>query len=541
MSDLERITADGLLVSGIKLSPDANESEALKIAASQIKRAGINPARLHFRVYKKSIDARKKNDIKLVYSVAAYGDEKFCADTQKMSRYDIKPIFDEEITPTFGSEAMPCRPLVVGMGPAGLFAALMLAENGYRPVIIDRGDCIEKRCAVNNNFVLNGQLDCESNIQFGAGGAGTFSDGKLMTRINDPKISYVLRRFCDFGAPDEILTAAKPHIGTDKLVKVVDRMLGHIEALGGEVIYRCRLDGIKENKDGTLTALTTKGEMLCSALILAPGHSARDTYRMLLDSGYAIDAKAFSVGVRIEHLRADIDRALYGEYAGHPALGAGEYHLSDTKGDRGVYTFCMCPGGQVVAGASEEGGVVVNGMSNYARDGLNSNSAVAVSVNREDYGATPMAAIEFQRNIERAAFAAGGSDYSAPIQTLGDFMNGKGGEAPSRILPTYRDGRVKIARVDNVLPPFISEGLRRGFASFDRKISGFAAPDAIITGVETRTSAPVRILRTEELTAIGHGLVYPCGEGAGYAGGITSAAVDGLRVALAVMRRFAPM
>ena len=541
MSDLERITADGLLVSGIKLSPDANESEALKIAASQIKRAGINPARLHFRVYKKSIDARKKNDIKLVYSVAAYGDEKFCADTQKMSRYDIKPIFDEEITPTFGSEAMPCRPLVVGMGPAGLFAALMLAENGYRPVIIDRGDCIEKRCAVNNNFVLNGQLDCESNIQFGAGGAGTFSDGKLMTRINDPKISYVLRRFCDFGAPDEILTAAKPHIGTDKLVKVVDRMLGHIEALGGEVIYRCRLDGIKENKDGTLTALTTKGEMLCSALILAPGHSARDTYRMLLNSGYAIDAKAFSVGVRIEHLRADIDRALYGEYAGHPALGAGEYHLSDTKGDRGVYTFCMCPGGQVVAGASEEGGVVVNGMSNYARDGLNSNSAVAVSVNREDDGATPMAAIEFQRNIERAAFAAGGSDYSAPIQTLGDFMNGKCGDAPSRILPTYRDGRVKIARVDKVLPHFISEGLRRGFASFDRKISGFAAPDAIITGVETRTSAPVRILRTEELTAIGHGLVYPCGEGAGYAGGITSAAVDGLRVALALMRRFAPM
>lgn len=541
MSDLEKRGAHGLLVSGIKLSPDESESDAIKIAASCMKRAGISPARLRFRVYKKSIDARKKNDIKIVYSIAAYGDDLSYADAQKMSRYDIKPIFDEEIAPVIGNERVSSPPLVVGMGPAGLFAALMLAENGYRPIIIDRGDCIEKRCATNRNFILNGQLDCESNIQFGAGGAGTFSDGKLMTRINDPKISYVLRRLCDFGAPEEILTAAKPHIGTDKLTEVVDRLLAYIESLGGEVIYRCRLDGIKENKDGTLTALTTKGEMLCSSLILAPGHSARDTYRMLLDSGYAIDAKAFSVGVRIEHLKADIDRALYGDFAGHPALGAGEYHLSDTKGDRGVYTFCMCPGGQVVAGASEEGGVVVNGMSNFARDGVNSNSAVAVSVNREDYGATPMAAIEFQRNIERAAFAAGGSDFCAPIQTLGDFMNDRGGAEPSRILPTYRDGRVKIARVDSVLPPFISEGLKRGFASFDRKVAGFAAPDAVITGVETRTSAPVRILRTEELTAIGHALVYPCGEGAGYAGGITSAAVDGLRVSLAVMRRFAPM
>ncbi|MBO5845874.1 MAG: hypothetical protein J6Q77_04450 [Clostridia bacterium] len=541
MSELDRGGACGLLVSGIKLSPDASEADAIKIAAYCMNRAGVTPARLRFRVYKKSIDARKKNDIRIVYSIAAYGEELSRIDPQKMSGYDVRPITDEEITPLIGEEKMSCPPLVVGMGPAGLFAALMLAENGYRPIIIDRGDCIKKRCAVNNNFIVNGQLDCESNIQFGAGGAGTFSDGKLMTRINDPKISYVLRRLCDFGAPEEILTAAKPHIGTDRLTEVVDRMLLHIESLGGSVIYRCRLDGIRENGDGTLTALTTKGEMLCSSLILAPGHSARDTYRMLLDRGYAIDAKAFSVGVRIEHLRADIDRALYGEYASHPALGAGEYHLSDTKGDRGVYTFCMCPGGQVVAGASEEGGVVVNGMSNFARDGVNSNSAVLVSVNREDYGATPMAAIEFQRNIERAAFAAGGSDYYAPVQTLGDFMNGESKSEPKRILPTYRDGRVKLARVDSVLPRFVSEGLKRGFASFDRKLGGFAAPDAVITGVETRTSAPVRILRTEEMTAIGHSLVYPCGEGAGYAGGITSAAVDGLRVSLALMRRFAPM
>ena len=424
------------------------------------------------------------------------------------------------------------------MGPAGLFSALLLAEHGYAPIIIDRGDCVEKRCAVNADFIENGALDTESNIQFGAGGAGTFSDGKLMTRINDAKISYVLRRLCDFGAPEEIRTAAKPHIGTDMLVGVVDRILKHIEKLGGQVIYRCRLDAIKENKDNTLTALTSRGEIPCSAMILAVGHSARDTYKMLIDSGYAVVAKAFSVGVRIEHLRSDIDRALYGDYAGHPALGAAEYHLSDTTEDRGVYTFCMCPGGQIVAGASEEGGVVVNGMSNYARDGRNSNSAINVSVNKSDYGDTPMGAIEFQRNIERLAFVAGGADYFAPVQTLGDFMSGRAGTEPSRIIPTYRDGRVRTARVDKLFPSFVTEGFKRGFCSFDRKINGFAVKDAIITGVETRTSAPVRILRTEEMTALGHSLVYPCGEGAGYAGGITSSAVDGLRTALAVMARF---
>ncbi len=541
MSNTKKNVTEGFLVSGIKLSLDASESDVFRIAASEMKRAGINPARLRFRIYKKSIDARKKNDINLVYSVAAYSDEPLRIDFQRLSKLGIKPISDEGISLNIGTEKMRARPLVVGMGPAGMFSALLLAEQGYCPIVIDRGDCIKDRCALNRRFIDQGVLDCESNIQFGAGGAGTFSDGKLMTRINDPRISYILRRLCDFGAPEEILTAAKPHIGTDLLVGVVDRLLNHIEKLGGEVIYRCRLDGIRENRDGTLTALTTKGEIECSALVLAPGHSARDTYEMLLKEGYAIDAKAFSVGVRIEHLRADIDRALFGDYAGHSALGAGEYHLSDTTGERGVYTFCMCPGGQVVAGASEFGGVVVNGMSNYARDGRNSNCAVAVSVNKEDYGATPLGAIDFQRAIERAAYEAGGGDFYAPYQTLGDFMNGRVGSEPSRILPTYRDGKVRSASIDKLFPSYITEGLKRGFSSFDRKLCGFAASDAIITGVETRTSAPVRILRGDEMTAIGHSLVYPCGEGAGYAGGITSSAVDGVRAALAVMARFAPM
>ncbi len=530
----------GLLISGISISLDAGEKDALAAAASEVKRAGINPARLHFRIYKKSIDARKKNDIKLVYSVIASADSDMRLDAERLGKRGIKVVSEDSMMPRLGIELMSSRPLVVGMGPAGLFAALLLAENGYSPILIDRGDCVQKRCEVNRRFIERGELDCESNIQFGAGGAGTFSDGKLMTRINDSRIAYVLSRFCEFGAPESIKTSAKPHIGTDILVDVVDRMLARISELGGELIYRCRLDGIRENKDKTLTALTTAGEIECSALVLATGHSARDTYKMLLEGGYSIAPKDFSVGVRVEHLRENIDRALYGNFAGHPALGAGEYHLSDTTGDRGVYTFCMCPGGQVVAGASEEGGVVVNGMSNYARDGVNSNSAVAVSVHKSDYGATPIGAIEFQRRIERLAFAAGGADFGAPAQTLGAFMRGELGAEPREVKPTYREGKVKLARLDSLFPEFVTNGLRRGFASFDRKLCGFAAEGAVLTGAETRTSSPVRILRTDSMTALGHDLVYPCGEGAGYAGGITSSAVDGLRAALALIERFAP-
>lgn len=540
MSKTSAIKGKAFLLSGIKLPLEASEGEALRIAASSMKRAGANPAQLHFRVYKKSIDARKRSEIKLVYSVLAESDDAIRLSEATLQRQGIKPFSSEELSFTYGSERLSARPLVVGMGPAGLFAALVLSENGYSPIIIDRGDAISERCKVNERFIETGELDTESNIQFGAGGAGTFSDGKLMTRINDPRISYVLRRFCDFGAPEEILTSAKPHIGTDVLVKVVDNMLTHIEKCGAEVIYRCRLDGIRESGDG-LVALTTRGEIECSSIILAPGHSARDTYAMLMENGYAIAPKSFSVGVRVEHLKEDIDRALYGDYAGHSALGAAEYHLSDTTGERGVYTFCMCPGGKIVAAASEKFGVVVNGMSDHARDGLNSNSAVAVSVNKEDYGASPTAAIEFQRNIERLAFAAGGANYYAPVQTLGDFMDGTLAIEPRRIQPTYRDGRVTLSRVDELFPKYITEGLRRGFASFDRKLCGFGARDAVITGVETRTSSPVRILRGEEMTALAHPLVYPCGEGAGYAGGITSSAVDGLRSAAAVMRRFAPL
>lgn len=530
----------GFLVSGISLPPDANENEACSIAASELKRAGIDPARLRFSIYKRSVDARKKGDVRLVYSVAAKFDSPRSAFLPKSNgKYRISALEDGELEIVRGSAQMSAPPLVVGMGPAGLFGALLLAENGYEPVIIDRGDCIEQRSKAYDRFSKFGILDTESNIQFGAGGAGTFSDGKLLTRINDAKIGYVLRRFCDFGAPEEILTAAKPHVGTDLLLGIVDGILKRIEELGGRVCYRTRMDGITELPSGNLSIKTSKGEIECSSVLLAIGHSARDTYKMLLDCGYAIQAKPFSVGVRIEHLRENIDKALYGDMAGHEKLGRGEYHLSDTSSGRGVYTFCMCPGGELVAAASEEGGVVVNGMSRNARDGRNSNSAVAVSVFTSDYDGTPMGAIEFQRSIERAAYIEGGKDYCAPIQTVGSFL-GTGENRIGSVLPTYRDGKVREGSLDRVLPSFICDELRRGICSFEKKLSGFSTPDAILTAAETRTSSPVRILRNEELCALGKGRVYPCGEGAGYAGGITSAAIDGIKVALKIMENFAP-
>ena len=486
------------------------------------------------------MDARRKDRVRLVYSVAVSAADNQPLRLPKKLKYSITPLYHHSMKTAQGNTPMTSPPLVVGMGPAGLFCALMLAEAGYAPVIIDRGDCIADRSLAYERFVNFGILDTESNIQYGAGGAGTFSDGKLLTRINDPRTSYVLERFCDFGAPREILVAAKPHIGTDLLLGIVDRILQRIEVLGGKVIYRCRLEEIEERSNCEIIAKTTKGDVSCSAIILALGNSARDTFSMLLQKGYMIEPKPISVGVRIEHLQESIDRALYGDYAGHPKLGRGEYHLSDTSSGRGVYTFCMCPGGQVVAAASEENTVVVNGMSTFARDGKNANSAVCVSVFPSDYGGTPEGAIAFQRSLEQAAFVEGGNNYCAPIQTVGDFLGEKEGSEPTLVEPSYRNGCVQCGSMDRVLPKFVCDELRRGLLSFDKKLSGFASSEAVLTGVETRTSAPIRILRGENYHAIGHENIYPCGEGAGYAGGITSAAVDGIRIAQQIIERFAP-
>jgi uncharacterized FAD-dependent dehydrogenase len=389
--------------------------------------------------------------------------------------------------------------------------------------------------------VRDALLDPDTNVQFGAGGAGTFSDGKLVTRIRDPFGAYILKTFVRFGAPEDILLQAKPHIGTDILGRVVDAMLSEIVRLGGEVHTHTKLVSLGLSGDTLTHIKTNRGDFSAGALVLALGHSARDTYEMLLASDFAIEAKPFSVGMRIEHLQSDIDTAMYGKYAGHPALGHAEYTLSADTKTRGVYTFCMCPGGVVVAAASEEGGVAVNGMSYHARDGRNANSAVLASVFREDYGGTPQAAIALQRRIERAAYLAAGKDFSAPIVTVGDFLAEKAQKEPSRILPTYRDGRVSIVSPDEYMPRVYTDAIRRALGRFGRQIKGFDTADALLTGAETRTSAPLRILRTEERLALGYRNIYPAGEGAGYAGGITSAAVDGVRTALALMAKFAPI
>ena len=515
--------------------------EALNIAKKKLRKdLGGMVSECDFSIYKRSVDARKKEDIRLVYTVLVQVPDSAEISAEKVASCGFRIAPEQKIDYRFGEEESPYRPIVVGSGPAGMFCALVLAEQGYKPILIERGDSIEKRVSSVDSFFAGNDLNTESNVMFGAGGAGTFSDGKLVTRINDPLCGYVFTRMCDFGAPREILVQAKPHIGTDLLQGVVSRLLNRIVECGGDVYYNCRFESSTEIPGGVV-AHTNIGDIPGSSIVLAIGHSARDTYRYLNDQGYSLVSKPFSVGVRIEHLRADIESALYGRFAGDPRLGAAEYALSDTKSGRGVYTFCMCPGGEVIAAASESGGVVVNGMSRHARNGLNSNAAVAVSISPNDYDGTPMGAIEFQRALEKKAFLLGGGNYTAPIETLGDYLSGKksGLLQPSRIIPTYTRSLSNVCDVSTVFPDFVNEELKRGFVSFGKKIKGFDASDAVMTAVESRTSSPIRIIRNEARYAPMHDRIYPCGEGAGYAGGITSAAIDGIKTALEIIQRFA--
>ena len=530
------------IVGNIKLPLNASSQEAFSVARKKLKSLEISDSDIKFNIYKQSIDARDKKDIKLVYSVACeVSDTSISSDKLKLcaiTEINRTNPLDFEL----GTEKMSAPPLIVGSGPAGLFAALVLAEKGYNPILLERGGAVQERKAVVERFYKFGILDPETNIQFGAGGAGTFSDGKLVTRINDPLSDYVLSRFVEFGAPKEILYLARPHIGTDILSEVVDRMLSHITKLGAKVFFNTKYQrSIRQN--GLNIAKTTNGDFQYSSLILATGHSARDIQEYLIDSGFAVESKNFSVGMRIEHLTESIDRAMFGDFAGHKKLGHAEYNLSHNTKARGVYTFCMCPGGEVVAAASEAGGVVVNGMSRHARDGKNSNCAVVCSVFREDYGATPKKAIEFQREIERRAFLAAGSDFSAPALTLGDFFENKSGTNFDKVLPTYMNSSMKVKSVhpNEYLPSFVTEGIKNALMAFDKKIHGFADKSAVLTGPETRTSSPIRVLRDNETrTAINNDSVYPCAEGAGYAGGITSAAIDGIKTAIAVMKKYKP-
>lgn len=527
------------IVQNIKLPIEASKDEVLSAAKQRLLKFFSKANLISCDLHKQSVDARKKNDICFVYSVMAEIRETNKIDKTCLIREGIVLWSEETPTPVFGVESMKGgRPIIVGFGPCGMFCALMLAKNGYKPLVIERGPDVARRTAAVDHFMKTGTLNPEANIQFGAGGAGTFSDGKLVTRIHDPHCSFVISEMHRLGGPDDILTRAKPHVGTDYLKRIVANMADEIVALGGEILFDTKLEQIRFEHDRAVGIQTNKGDFSCGALILALGHSARDTFSMLKTHHIAMIPKPFSVGVRIEHLQSSIDSALYGNFAGHPLLPPGEYNLSCHIGGRGVYTFCMCPGGEVVAAASEEGGVVTNGMSRFRRDGVNANSAVAVSVLPSDFGASVEEAIAFQRNLEAAAYAAGGKNYMAPCQTVGHFLGNSRFNEPSVIHPTYRGGLVTMTDLHEVLPEFISSSLREGLLDFNRKIHGFAKNEALLTGVETRTSSPIRILRNELFLADGFDNIYPCGEGAGYAGGITSAAVDGIRCALAIMARY---
>jgi uncharacterized FAD-dependent dehydrogenase len=500
------------------------------------------------RILKRSVDARDKRDILLIYSaevcvaadidIGRYRQIKDAVVINEQAEYkDI----EKEIE--YGSKQINNRPIIIGSGPAGLFAGLTLTQHGYKPLILERGRDVDKRAEAINAFFRFGVLDPDSNIQFGEGGAGTFSDGKLTTRIKDRRISKVLNTFVEGGAPGEILFQSKPHIGTDILKTVVRNLRNRIIELGGEVRFSSRVTDILIEEGKAKAVIVNGSEIIESNVIIAAlGHSARDTYRILLERGVSIVPKPFSIGVRIEHLQSMIDEAQYGRFAGHPRLGAADYLLTtrSSKTGRAVYSFCMCPGGQVVAAASEEGMLVTNGMSEYKRDKENANSALVVSISPEDFGNShPLSGVEFQRTWEGKAYELGGMNFHAPIQLVGDFLQGKASQAIGGVRPSYAPG-IKLCDLHACLPEYVTLSIKEALGNFDRKIKGFAVSDAVLTGVETRTSAPVRIIRKENMESESIGNFYPIGEGAGYAGGIVSSAVDGIKAAERIIQIYKP-
>jgi len=513
--------------------------EKLKIKAA--RKIGIHHNEItYMNILKESIDARRKDVIKFTYTVEVKvkNEEKL---GRRLQGKDISVIKNKkkEAFP-YGEKTLNNRPIIVGMGPAGLFAGLTLARHGYKPLIIERGSNVDKRTDSVEKFWETGELNVDSNVQFGEGGAGTFSDGKLTTRIKDIRCATVIEAMVNAGAPEEILYKNKPHIGTDILKDVVKSIRKEIINLGGEVKFDSKLEEVMI-EDDKVSGVKVNGKVIpCEMIIMAIGHSARDTYEMLYEKGVHMESKPFAIGVRVEHPQSIIDKNQFGVYAGHERLKAAEYKLTYTTEDkdRSVYSFCMCPGGFVVAASSEENRVVTNGMSNFARDNENANSAVVVSVGKKDFGENPMDAIAYQRKYEELAFKTGGGDYKAPVQLIKDFMVGKKTTELLSVKPTYTPGYT-LANMEECLPKDLIEPLREGLLNFERKIEGFTSGDGIMVGVETRTSAPVRINRGEDLQSINIKGLYPCGEGAGYAGGIISSAVDGIKCGEEIMKTWA--
>lgn len=526
-----------VIITNIKSSV-AEEAESIvkkalkkiSVREDEVKKSGI---------YKSSLDARKQSDIHFVHSVYAEL-ENTSAEKKLCEKISFCQYIDSEVkSPVICRDEYKGRVAVIGFGPAGLFCALVLSENGYKPIVFERGEPVDDRARSVDGFWNGGSLNINSNVQFGEGGAGTFSDGKLTTRIKDPFCRYVLNSFVEFGAPEEILTKAKPHIGTDKLRSVIKKMREKIIENGGEIHFNSTVTDF-ETKNGKICRLkTSEGSFDAAAVVLAVGNSARDTFEMLFSKNIMMQPKPFSVGVRIEHLQEDVNESLYGTCKNNPFLPPGEYQLSyrDREGN-GVYTFCMCPGGMVVPSASEENTVVTNGMSEFARDGKNANSAVAVSVSEKDFGSSPLDGMYFARELERKAFELAGKNYKAPATTVGGFMDNRP-SLDSCITPTFARGLSECS-FNSLFSERINSMLSAGLNDFGRKMKCFKKRDAVMTAPETRTSAPLRILRNENLVSPSLSNLYPCGEGAGYAGGITSAAVDGIKTAYRIMECYSP-
>ncbi len=522
----------------LRLEEDEN---ILKLKA--IKKVGLKEKNVkNFKIVKQSIDARNKSDIRFNYSVEFECDEEARLVT-KINDSDVK--FEEnkyEASFTLGQKKPLHRPVIIGMGPAGLFAGLLMAEKGYNPIIFERGRSVEERTKLVDDFWSGGALDTDCNVQFGEGGAGTFSDGKLTTRSKDSRCDFITEELVKSGAPEEIKYMGKPHVGTDILKTVIVNIRKRIIELGGEVHFNSKLTDLIISQGKLQGIVVNSHEIPCESLILAIGHSSRDTYEMLYNKNLAMECKPFAIGVRIEHPQAMINESQYGPMATHPKLRGADYRLTYTSKtyDRSVYSFCMCPGGKVVAAASEEGNLVTNGMSYHSRDEKNANSALVVTVGPKDFmSSKPLAGMEFQRHYEKLAYLEGGENYYAPLQLLGDFYEDKVTKRLGDVEPSYAPGW-SYAKLSKVLPSYVVDTLKEGILVFDRRIKGFGRNDAVLTGIETRTSAPLRLIRKENLQSLSVEGLYPAGEGAGYAGGIISAAVDGLKCAEAIMSLYSP-